>query len=268
MEVFRFYTRSPLRNFTYILRNPEIGKTLSIDPYDSVPIRKFLEEKGWNLDFILNTHEHADHTSGNDGLVKEYSPIVYAHPGAIGKIPHATHPVKKGDRILASQNGHLEILDTPGHTFCHVCLLLVEEGKRKAVFTGDTLFNAGVGNCYRGGEAAVLAKTVLEQFYPMEDEVLLYPGHDYWGTNLRFTLSLDPNNRAAIEAVKEYETFAPDEEFPTNDLALEKKINVFFRCKDPSYDLQEKVFQKTGTRWNPNSPEGFFVSLRALRDKW
>ncbi|WP_232371690.1 hydroxyacylglutathione hydrolase C-terminal domain-containing protein [Leptospira ainazelensis] len=227
-----------------------------------------MEKKGWNLDFILNTHEHADHTSGNDGLFQKYKPIVYCHPGGIGKIPHATHPIKKGDRILASADRYLEILDTPGHTFCHVCLLLVEHGTSKAIFTGDTLFNAGVGNCYRGGDPDILAQTVLEQIYPLENEILLYPGHDYLESNLKFTLSLDPSNRDAIDTLEESSRLQKDVEFLTTDLGKEKKINTFLQCDRPSEDLRKNVQKKSGIKLENGDPKSLFVSLRSLRDHW
>ncbi|PJZ55072.1 hydroxyacylglutathione hydrolase [Leptospira adleri] len=268
MEVFRIYTRSPLRNFTYILRNPETFQTLSIDPYDPNQIDSFLEKRGWNLDFILNTHEHADHTSGNEVLFQKYKPIVYCHPAGIGKIPHATHPIKKGDRILTSSDRYLEILDTPGHTFCHVCLLLVEQGKSKAIFTGDTLFNAGVGNCYRGGDPEILARTILEQIYPLENEIVLYPGHDYLESNLKFTLSLDPSNQYAIDTLKESDRLQKDVEFLTTTLGKEKKINTFLQCDRPSKDLLENLRKKSTLHVTKNDPKSVFVSLRSLRDHW
>ncbi|AYV54251.1 MBL fold metallo-hydrolase [Leptospira kmetyi] len=227
-----------------------------------------MDEKGWKLDFVLNTHEHPDHTSGNAGLVKRYGCTVYSHPGGIGKIPHAAHPLKKADRILSSEKEYLEILDTPGHTFCHVCILLVENQKPTAIFTGDTLFNAGVGNCHRGGEPQVLAKTVLEQFYPMAGEILLYPGHDYMETNLKFTLSLDPSNSDAISTLEECSHLTKDVEFLTTDLAKEKKINAFLQCDKPSSTLRENVSKKISPKTLGPSPEDLFVSLRSLRDQW
>ncbi|TGK13420.1 MBL fold metallo-hydrolase [Leptospira stimsonii] len=268
MEVFQIYTLSPLRNFTYILRNPDTSQTLSIDPYDPKQIETFLEERGWNLDFILNTHEHADHTAGNEALFHKYKPVVYCHPGGIGKIPRATRPLKKGDRILTSSDRYLEILDTPGHTFCHVCLFLVEQGKQRAIFTGDTLFNAGVGNCYRGGDPEILAQTVLEQIYPLDNEILLYPGHDYLESNLKFTLSLDPSNQEAIETLKESGRLVKDQEFLTTNLGKEKKINTFLQCVHPSEDLKANVQRKSGLKFKENDPKSFFVLLRSLRDHW
>ncbi|WP_081605045.1 MBL fold metallo-hydrolase [Leptospira alstonii] len=232
-------------------------------------MEKFLDLKGWKLDFVLNTHEHSDHTSGNVRLVQRYGCRVYSHPRGIGKIPYATHPVQKGDRILSSFREYLEILDTPGHTFCHVCILLMEDQKPKAIFTGDTLFNAGVGNCHRGGDPEVLAKTILEQFYPLEEEILLYPGHDYLETNLKFTLSLDPSNADAIRTLEEYSRLPKNVEFLTTHLGIEKKINTFLQCDKPSPELLRNVSKKISPQPHfDQDPTGLFISLRSLRDRW
>ncbi|WP_082294523.1 hydroxyacylglutathione hydrolase family protein [Leptospira noguchii] len=232
-------------------------------------MESFLDKKGWKLDFILNTHEHSDHTSGNQGLVRRYGCTVYSHPGGIGKIPYATHPVQKGDKILSSAKEYLEILDTPGHTFCHVCILLIENQKPKAIFTGDTLFNAGVGNCFRGGDPVVLAKTILEQFYPLEEEIFLYPGHDYLETNLKFTLSLNPSNQDAIDTLKEYSRLSQNAEFITTNLGKERRINTFLQCDHPSSELLKNVSIKISPkRLLDQTPTELFISIRSLRDKW
>ncbi len=149
-----------------------------------------------------------------------------------------------------------------------MCLLLVENQKPKAIFTGDTIFNAGVGNCHRGGNPEVLAKTILEQFYPLGEEILLYPGHDYLETNLKFTLSLDPSNQDAIRTLEECSRLSKNAEFLTTDLGKEKKINTFFQCDQPSLELRENVSKKIASKQLLNDPAFFFISLRSLRDQW
>ncbi|EMO86105.1 hypothetical protein LEP1GSC070_1068 [Leptospira santarosai str. AIM] len=148
-------------------------------------------------------------------------------------------------------------------------MLLVENQKPKAIFTGDTIFNAGVGNCHGGGDPRVLAKTILEQFYPLEEEILLYPGHDYLETNLKFTLSLDPSNQDAIRILEECSRLSKNVEFLTTDLGKERKINTFFQCDKPSFELRKNVSKKISSKELPeNDPISFFISLRSLRDQW
>lgn len=144
----------------------------------------------------------------------------------------------------------------------------MEQGKSKAIFTGDTLFNAGVGNCYRGGDPEILARTILEQIYPLENEIVLYPGHDYLESNLKFTLSLDPSNQYAIDTLKESDRLQKDVEFLTTTLGKEKKINTFLQCDRPSKDLLENLRKKSTLHVTKNDPKSVFVSLRSLRDHW
>jgi hydroxyacylglutathione hydrolase len=62
--------------------------------------------------------------------------------------------VQAGDVIKVGRTVELECLDTPGHTMCHICLCA--HGDRPALFSGDTLFNAGAGNCHNGGSVDTL----------------------------------------------------------------------------------------------------------------
>jgi hypothetical protein len=63
--------------------------------------------------------------------------------------PGMDRGVKAGDIIKVGKTVELECLDTPGHTMCHICLRSHTE--QPALFSGDTLFNAGAGNCHNGG---------------------------------------------------------------------------------------------------------------------
>ncbi|PJZ26191.1 hydroxyacylglutathione hydrolase [Leptospira hartskeerlii] len=270
LEVLRIYTDSPLRNFTYIVREPNSQKTLSIDPYDPGQISQVLEKKTWGLDYILNTHEHNDHTCGNDGLVSKYGAKVLAHPAGLGKIPHATYALKEGEKILESPDGnsYLQVIYTPGHTFAHVCLLQIENGSIYAVFTGDTIFNSGVGNCTRGGDPKTLYETVLKEFQNLPGNVRLYPGHDYLKNNLKFSLAIDPSNEAAAKALSKAESLKEDQEFWTTNFSEERTFNPFFLVFDPKENLVSGIRNKTQNQSLVSDPQTLFIALRSLRDKW
>ena len=72
---------------------------------------------------------------------------------------------------------NIDILDTPGHTMSHLCLLI--RGSEDALFCGDTLFNAGVGNCHNGGNPLSLYNTFYNQLIKLDKKTKIYPGHDY-----------------------------------------------------------------------------------------
>src|SRR5439155_14422646 len=103
---------------------------------------------------ILNTHEHRDHTGGNDAMVRKTGARILAHKNARDKIADMARGLGAGDVVKVGKTVELEVLDTPGHTMSHVCLL--SHTDQPALFCGDTLFNAGAGNCHNGGHPAEL----------------------------------------------------------------------------------------------------------------
>jgi hydroxyacylglutathione hydrolase len=107
------------------------------------------KEEGWNITQILNTHEHHDHTGGNATMVRKTGATILAHKNARDKIADIARGLSAGDVIKVGKTVELEALDTPGHTMSHVCLL--SHTDEPALFCGDTLFNAGAGNCHNGG---------------------------------------------------------------------------------------------------------------------
>ena len=157
----------------------------------------------------------------------------------------------------------MECLDTPGHTMSHICLL--SHTDQPALFSGDTLFNAGAGNCHNGGHPAELYETFSNQLEQLNDSTRIYPGHDYLINNLQFTLDREPDNESARQLMEEYENQDPDNALITT-LAQERYINVFFRLQNPSViaRLQES-FPELG---DSPSPKEVFLKLRELRNRW
>lgn len=259
MQIHQLYTHNALRNFTYLIEGLE-GEYYCLDPFDADQVLAFLKEHKGTLVAVINTHEHWDHTQGNHKLRKETGCQVLAHSNGEGKIPALTRTLKVGEHLGLDDDNYLEVLDTPGHTFAHLCLLLVKEQNPFAVFTGDTLFNAGVGNCGNGGEPEVLFKTISEQFQNLDDKVLVYPGHEYLGNNLRFTLDREPANCCAKEWLERYQKVDADNEYFVTNMKDEREINTFLRLEN------EEVRKNL-----PNSPtqnKQVFVELRKLRNSW
>ncbi len=259
MEIHQLYTHSNLRNFTYILE-PEVGGLICLDPFDAKQVISFASEIGKSVQTVINTHEHWDHTQGNEELVQTFDCEVWAHKNGEGKIPCASRFLTHGERIELDDKFAFEVLDTPGHTFAHLCLMLLRKDQPHAVFTGDTLFNAGVGNCHNGGNPEVLYETISKQFHVMPDDVKVYPGHEYLGNNLRFTLDREPSNQMAKELLDVYQTMKTEEEFIVTTIAKEKEINTFFRLNE-----KEVIQNLSGDTSNDKQ---VFLRLRELRNKW
>ncbi|OJX06371.1 MAG: hydroxyacylglutathione hydrolase [Burkholderiales bacterium 70-64] len=263
MIVERIWTGNAYRNFNYLVACPETGEALAIDPLDHVKCLAAAKERGWQITQILNTHEHHDHTGGNEAMVAATGAKLIAHHRAGGRIAGVDRGVKAGDVIKVGRTVELECLDTPGHTLCHICLRSHTE--QPALFSGDTLFNAGAGNCHNGGDPLQLYATFVEQLAKLPEDTLIYPGHDYIENNLKFTLSREPDNEAARELLPEVSGHDPAVS-RVGTLAEERKINTFFRLGSASIiaHLRERFPDL------PEQPDArtVFVKLRELRNSW
>jgi hydroxyacylglutathione hydrolase len=263
MIVERIWTGNAYRNFNYLIACPETGEALAIDPLDSEKTLATAKVKGWQITQILNTHEHHDHTGGNAAVVAATGAKVIAHHKAGGSIAGMDRGVQAGDVIKVGKTVELECLDTPGHTMCHICLRSHTE--QPALFSGDTLFNAGAGNVHNGGDVHAMYATFADQLAKLPDNTLVYPGHDYLENNLKFTLAREPDNAAAKALLPSAIDHDPAKSVVTT-LGDEKQHNTFFRLSSPSViarlrlsfpDLPEHPDAKT-----------VFMKLRELRNTW
>jgi hydroxyacylglutathione hydrolase len=263
MIVEQVWTGNAYRNFNYLVACAESGEALAIDPLDFRKCLDVAQERGWTITQILNTHEHADHTGGNKGVVNATGAKIIAHKDAGKRIPNMDRGVGAGDVIKIGKTVELECLDTPGHTMCHICLLSHTE--QPALFSGDTLFNAGAGNCHNGGHPEELYETFSKQLDSLGENTLLYPGHDYLLNNLEFTLDREPDNAAARQMLDTYENQDPDEALVTT-LAQEREMNTFFRLQSPA--VIAKLLEDFPELGDKPDPKSVFLKLRELRNSW
>ncbi len=263
MIVEQIWTANNYRNFNYLIADPDTGEALAVDPLDHQKCLAAAKQRGWNITQILNTHEHGDHTGGNRAMIEATGAKLLAHKNAAARIPGMDRGLSAGDIIKVGKRVELEALDTPGHTMSHVCLL--SHTDTPALFCGDTLFNAGAGNCHNGGHPSELYQTFASQLAKLSDTTKVYPGHDYISNNLGFTLDREPDNAKAKQLLEKVRDQDPGKALVTT-LALEKEINTFFRLHNPTViarlreafpDLPDELDEKT-----------VFLKLRELRNKW
>jgi hydroxyacylglutathione hydrolase len=263
MIVEQIWTGNSYRNFNYLIACPETGDALAVDPLDYRKCLAAARERGWTVSQILNTHEHGDHTGGNKAMVDATGAEVIAHANAGRRIPGMTRGVGAGDIVRVGKTVELECLDTPGHTMSHICLL--SHTDQPALFSGDTLFNAGAGNCHNGGHPADLYETFANQLSELPDETRLYPGHDYLLNNLAFTLDREPDNTKAAAMLSAYSDQDPAQAHVTT-LAEEREINVFFRLRNPS--VIARLRESRPELGDEPDPKAVFLALRELRNSW
>jgi hydroxyacylglutathione hydrolase len=263
MIVEQIWTANPYRNFNYLIACPETGEALAIDPLDHRKCLATAERRGWTITQVLNTHEHGDHTGGNAAMIAATGAKLLAHANARDRIPGIDRGLRAGEVIKVGRTVELEALDTPGHTMSHVCLR--SHTDIPALFCGDTLFNAGAGNCHNGGHPEELYDTFSRQLARLPDETRVYPGHDYIANNLGFTLAREPDNARAKRLLEEVKDQDPAQAL-VSTIGLEKEINTFFRLHSPT--VIGRLREAFPDLPEDPDPKTVFLKLRELRNKW
>ena len=263
MIVEQIWTANAFRNFNYLIACPETGEALAVDPLEHEKCLAAARAKGWDVTQVLNTHEHGDHTGGNDAVIKATGAKLLAHANAKDRIPGIDRGLSAGDVVRVGRTVELEVLDTPGHTMSHVCLL--SRTDRPALFCGDTLFNAGAGNCHNGGHPDELYATFAGQLAGLRADTLIYPGHDYIVGNLGFTLDREPDNAKAAQMLAEVENQDTNDAL-VSTMALEMEINTFLRLHSPT--VIAKLREAFPALPDAPDPKTVFLKLRELRNDW
>ncbi|WP_407505358.1 MBL fold metallo-hydrolase [Elizabethkingia miricola] len=182
MKVEQIYTGCLAQGAYYVVSQ---GEAVIIDPLREVqPYLDKLQQDDAKLKYILETHFHADFVSGHVDLSdKTGAAIVY---GPTAK-PEFEAIIAKDEEVFEIGNIKIKVLHTPGHTMESSCYLLIDEnGKETALFSGDTLFLGDVGRpdlAQKGKDltqedlAGMLYDSLINKIMPLSDEITVYPAH-------------------------------------------------------------------------------------------
>eukprot|EP00879_Flechtneria_rotunda_P008648 GHRR01009061.1.p1 GENE.GHRR01009061.1~~GHRR01009061.1.p1 ORF type:complete len:274 (+),score=71.20 GHRR01009061.1:251-1072(+) len=243
-------------NYIWLVREPASGLVAVVDPSEAAPVNTVLQQKGWSLKYIINTHHHFDHTGGNLELKKQHGLQVVGPRADADRIPGIDVQVGDGDTW---KFGELEatVFDTPGHTRGHITFYFPQA---KAVFPGDTLFALGCGKTFEGDPQTMWSS--LSKFLPLPGDTAVYCAHEYTQSNAKFAVHIDPNNQALQQRKKKIDEFRSRGE-PTvpSWLGEEFDTNPFLRPKDSAI--------RSSVQATDNEPDWeVFGRVRAAKDNF
>ncbi|MGD8831820.1 MAG: hydroxyacylglutathione hydrolase [Pseudomonadales bacterium] len=242
-------------NYGFLVHDPVADVTAVIDTPEVAPINAALEDKGWRLTHILNTHHHFDHAGGNEALKKQWGCTVVGAANDAERIPGIDVGVADGDRFPFGSTSAL-ILEVPGHTVGHIAYYFEEDG---IAFVGDTLFALGCGRLFEGSPAQMWSS--LGKLMALPDDTVVYCAHEYTQANARFALTVEPGNPALRRRSEEIDKLraAGKPTVPTT-IGLEKATNPFLR--PDSENLRETVGMAEG------DPVAVFAETRRRKDSF
>ncbi len=239
-------------NFSYLIFEEETNTVSIVDPSVFIPCDEVIKKYN-KLDFILNTHHHADHVDGNIALKKKYNSKIIGFEDDKDRIPGIDILLKNSQRQKIG-NLTFKTIFIPGHTIGHIAFYFERE---KIVFTGDTLFSLGCGRVFEGTHTDMFNSLNKLKILPPETKV--YCGHEYTKSNLNFCLKYDPNNsmlkKKSIEINSKIKNDLPT--IPTT-IGEELKTNIFLRYDDDDIKLALNL--------KDSSDEEVFSKLRDLKD--
>ena len=155
-------------NYGFLLHNPVTQMTATIDTPEVEAIEVALEQQGWQLTHILNTHHHYDHAGGNEALKTRHQCQIVGPRADADRIPGIDVALADGETYdLGGVSVHA--LDVPGHTRGHMAYYVPQVG---AAFVGDTIFALGCGRLFEGSPAQMW--TSIQKLMALPDETRLY----------------------------------------------------------------------------------------------
>ncbi|HIF50198.1 MAG TPA: hydroxyacylglutathione hydrolase [Thiotrichaceae bacterium] len=211
-------------NYIWLLKNKASSHVAIVDPSEATSLLNMIETEGLIPVAIMITHHHWDHVGGIAEITAKYDIPVYTPKKE--SVEGSTNLVGEGDIVsLPELDLELNILDVPGHTSGAIAYY-----NEEMVFSGDTLFTAGCGRMFEGTPPQMHAS--LSKFKTLPDDTLLYCGHEYTVSNLKFAATVEPENKAVQERLLKAKRLREQNQ-PTipATLAIEKETNPFLRCE-------------------------------------
>ncbi len=242
-------------NYAYLIHDRETGQTAVIDVPEPGPILAALSAHQWRLTDILITHHHSDHIQGVDTLRVETGAMVIGAAADAHRLPRLDLALTESDSFSIGQD-FARVIDVPGHTIGHIAFHFPNSG---LAFTADSLMSGGCGRLFEGTARQMHAS--LQKLAALPPETLICSGHEYTASNLRFALTLEPDNPQLISRIDSVADRRA-KGIPTVPVPLSEELatNPYLRAHLPA--LKTAVGQ-------PDADDvTVFAEIRARKDKF
>lgn len=243
-------------NYIYLLHEPVSGATAVVDPAIADPVLAILQENGWQLDYIFNTHHHNDHVGGNLQLKQATGCKIVGAAVDQAHIPGIDIPLHDGEQIQLGEQT-MRVIGTPGHTLGHICYYCANS---QALFCGDTLFSLGCGRLFEGTAEQMWYS--LQKLKVLPGTTRVYCAHEYTQANGRFALTLEADNINLQQRLAQVAALRANNQ-PTlpSTIAVEMATNPFLRENSISIRKAVSAGPDDGTI-------EVFAKIRKLKDRF
>ncbi|MCH2037026.1 MAG: hydroxyacylglutathione hydrolase [Rickettsiales bacterium] len=242
-------------NYCFLLHDTVHNCTAAVDPGEADKVLEGLDEVGWKLDYIFNTHHHPDHIGGNIALKEATGCKIFGFKDDAHRIPAIDIELENGE-LFSFGERDVEVIHIPGHTRGHIAYHIHDYN---LLFCGDTLFSMGCGRLFEGSAEEMYHS--LERLQQLPDETLIYCAHEYTLSNGNFALTIDPDNEDLHERMDQIKGWLAKGGYtiPTQ-MKVEKLTNPFLRTYDTSIRQNLNMEQATNVQ--------VFAEIRHRKDRF
>lgn len=184
-------------NYAYLIHDAGSGQTAVIDVPEPGPVLAALDAHQWRLTDILITHHHDDHIQGVDALRARTGAMVLGAATDAHRLPRLDLALTEASTFSIGRD-FARVIEVPGHTLGHIAFHFPDS---KLAFTADSLMAGGCGRLFEGTARQMHAS--LAKLAALPPDTLICSGHEYTASNLRFAVTLEPDNPQLISRIAE-----------------------------------------------------------------